>query len=507
MQNSSRIIVNTIAQYSRSIVNMIINLIATRVILVALGFSDYGIYSLISGVVAFLTFINNALAVTTQRYLSIAQGHQNPDEPAVVFKNSLFLHLIVAIFLVAGLELLFPLLFDGFLNIPPERLDASKALYHIIAIVLCISVVSSPYKAAIIAHENIVFISVVEVLDAAIKLASAYALSMVSIDKLVAYGLFLLFIQVFNLAALAIYAAIKYRECAWSFHFKINKGYIKDFFSFAGWTFYSIGSVYGRSQGLAVVINKFMGTIVNASYGLALQISGALNTLSQSLLNAVNPQLMKSEGQGNRTKMLRFAEIESKISLLVFSAVSIPILFEMPKLLELWLKEVPEFSVFFCRMVIIASIFDMITVGLGSANQAVGKIRNYTLIIYTIKLMTVPISFICLKLVDNVVIVGVAYVLLELISALIRIPLLKRSANMNVGSFIRNVIVKSIIPLAVLVLACFVITSITESNFRFLLTFTIPVVFFFVCIYFWGLCEDEKAIVEDIVNKIKCYGK
>ena len=168
MQNSSRIIVNTIAQYSRSIVNMIINLIATRVILVALGFSDYGIYSLISGVVAFLTFINNALAVTTQRYLSIAQGHQNPDEPAVVFKNSLFLHLIVAIFLVAGLELLFPLLFDGFLNIPPERLDASKALYHIIAIVLCISVVSSPYKAAIIAHENIVFISVVEVLDAAI---------------------------------------------------------------------------------------------------------------------------------------------------------------------------------------------------------------------------------------------------------------------------------------------------------------------------------------------------
>lgn len=507
MRNSSRIIVNTIAQYSRSIVNMIMNLIATRVILATLGFSDYGIYSLISGVVAFLSFINNALAVTTQRYLSIAQGQPNSDESVVVFKNSLLLHLIVAIVLVAGLELIFPFLFDGFLNIPLERLTASKALYHIIAFVLCISVVSSPYKAAIIAHENIVFISVVEVLDAAIKLACAYALSIVSIDKLVAYGLFLLFIQIFNIAALAIYAAIKYPECAWSIHFDINKGYIKEFFSFAGWTFYSIGSVYGRSQGLAVVINKFMGTIVNASYGLALQISGALNTLSQSLLNAVNPQLMKSEGQGNRSKMLRFAEIESKISLLVFSAVSIPILFEIPRLLELWLKDIPEYSVFFCRMVILASIFDMITVGMGSANQAVGKIKNYTLIIYTIKLLTVPISFICLKLGGDVVIIGAAYVLLELISALARIPVLKRSANMNVWSFIRNVIFKSIIPLGALVVACFVITNNTESSFRFLLTFTIPVAIFFVCIYLWGLCDDEKAIVDDIVNKIKCYGK
>lgn len=505
MNNSSRILVNTIAQYSRSIVNMVLNLIATRVILSALGFSDYGIYSLISGVVAFLSFISNALAVTTQRYISISQGHKDIDETSMVFKNSLFLHLLVAIVLVVGLELVFPFLFDGFLNIPSDRITASKVLYHIITGILFISVISSPFRAAIIAHENIVFISVVEILDAVIKLVGAYILLIIQYDKLISYGVFLLLIQLFNIAVLAIFASRKYEECSWGSNFVINKVYIRDFFSFAGWTFYSIGCVFGRSQGLAVVINKFLGTLVNASYGLALQISGALNTLSQSLLNAVNPQLMKSEGQGNRDKMLRYAEIESKISLLVFSAVSIPLLFEMPRLLELWLKDVPEFSVFFCRMVILASLFDMVTVGLGSANQAVGKIKNYTLIINTIKLLTVPVSFLCLFYGFNIFYLGVSYILLEVASALVRIPLLKNSAGLEIKSFVKKVILKSFSPIITLILSCWVITFFIESSYRFIITFTIPVFLFIVCVYFWGLCDDEKTIIEGII--IKIYGR
>lgn len=503
MQTSSRIFVNTIAQYSRSIVNMILNLIATRVILAALGMSDYGIYSLISGVVAFLSFINNALAVTTQRYLSISQGRDDEVETRVVFKNSLYLHLFVAVLLIVGLELVYPFLFNGFLNIPAERLSASKTLYHIIAAVLCISVVSSPYKAVIIAHENIVFVSIVEVLDAVIKLVCAYLLAVVHFDRLIAYSLFLLLIQIFNVGALALYSKIKYTECKQGTLHRLDRSFIKDFFSFAGWTFYSIGCVYGRSQGLAVVINKFMGTMLNASYGLALQISGALNTLSQSLLNAVNPQLMKSEGKGDRGRMLRLAEIESKIALLVFVAVSVPALFEMPRLLEIWLKEVPECAVFFCRMVIVASIFDMVTIGLGSANQAVGDIKKYTLVIYTIKLLTVPLAYVCLKLNNNVELLGIIYVVLEIISAIYRLPIVKKSSGLDVSAFLRNVLVKSLFPIIVLVTLCWMVTNFTNMAFRFLLTFTIPVFIFALTVYFFGLSQDEKVIVERIIKMIK----
>ena len=502
MQTSSRIIVNTIAQYSRSIVNMILNLIATRVILDTLGMSDYGIYSLISGVVAFLSFINNALAVTTQRYLSISQGHNNLEETRDVFKNSLFLHLFVAIILIIGLESVYPLLFNGFLNIPEERLDASRTLYHTILGILCISVVSSPYKAVIIAHENIVFVSIVEVIDAVIKLVCAYLLVVVPFDKLIAYGLFLLVMQLFNIASLAIYSVFKYPECKPRKRHKVNYSFLKEFFSFAGWTFYSIGCVYGRSQGLAVVINKFTGTILNASYGLALQISGALNTLSQSLLNAVNPQLMKSEGSGDRKRMLWLTEIESKIALLVFAAVSVPALFEMPSLLQLWLKEVPDSAVFFCRMVIIASIFDMVTIGLGSANQAVGDIKIYTLVIYTIKLLTVPLAYVCLCIVNSIELLGAVYVLLEIMSAIFRLPIVKKSAGLDIQSFLNNVVLKSLLPITVLIGSCWTIVTKNGMPFRFLLTFTAPVIIYAIIVYFFSLSQEEKKIVKRIVDKV-----
>lgn len=70
MDTNKRIVVNTFAQHIRAIVNILMSLFATRYILLALGSSDFGIFSLIGSTVAMLGFITNALVVTTQRHLS-----------------------------------------------------------------------------------------------------------------------------------------------------------------------------------------------------------------------------------------------------------------------------------------------------------------------------------------------------------------------------------------------------------------------------------------------------
>ena len=74
MRASNRIIVNTIAQYVRTILNMLLSLISVRLVLNILGVSDYGIYSLVAGVVSLLSFFTNSLVGSTQRFLSIHQG-------------------------------------------------------------------------------------------------------------------------------------------------------------------------------------------------------------------------------------------------------------------------------------------------------------------------------------------------------------------------------------------------------------------------------------------------
>ena len=503
MQPSKRIIVNTIAQYTRSIFNMVLALISTRVILRSLGVDDYGIYSVVAGAVSLLSFITSSLIITTQRFLSVAQGENNLNKSKTIFNTSLILHLFVGLGVIIILEALYPFLMNGFLNIPDSRLYSAKILYHTIVCVMFLTLVTSPFRAVIVSHENIVYISVIEVLDAIFKLLIALSLVLFKSDKLIAYGLLLIGIQVFNFCALSFFAYRKFPECVSPKLSLVDKDYMKGLFSFAGWTMYNIGCNYGRNQGIAFALNKAFNTAVNAAYGLGFQVSGALSALSQSLANAINPQLMKSEGAGNRTRMLRFAEIESKFAFFMMAALAIPAIFEIERLLQIWLGEVPDYAALFCRMVMLGAMCDMLTFGLGPANQAVGNIRNYTLLIFTTKLMTLPVVIVLLVLKCPLYSVAIAYVTFELLSSLLRIPFLHKTAGLSIREFYRNVFRKEIIPIGVLLLSCTLSVSFLRLNNRFLITFSVSIILFAICIYCFGLCKDEKEILSDYLLKLR----
>ena len=170
MNRTNRIIVNTIAQYLKTILCGIITLYSARLILQYLGVDDFGIYSLIAGVVAMLSFITNSLSATTQRFLSLYQGKQDNNSVVRYLANSIYMHLTLGVFLVVLLLLLtYPIVYHA-LVIPEERIGAATAVYIAVVITLFFSFLSSPFKALTISHENIVFVSIVDILDAVIKL-------------------------------------------------------------------------------------------------------------------------------------------------------------------------------------------------------------------------------------------------------------------------------------------------------------------------------------------------
>ena len=74
MKASQRVFINTIAQYVRTAINMCLSLYTVRLVLLTLGQSDFGIYSLIAGLVAMLSFLTNSLVNTTQRFVSFYKG-------------------------------------------------------------------------------------------------------------------------------------------------------------------------------------------------------------------------------------------------------------------------------------------------------------------------------------------------------------------------------------------------------------------------------------------------
>lgn len=497
MTPSQRIIVNTVAQYVRTLLNVFLSLYSTRLILAALGQTDFGIYSVVAGVVAMLAFMTNALVSTTQRYLSFHHGKGDREALGRVFGNSMLLHILIGIstFVLLG-ALTHPILF-GVLKIEAGREMAAVSVYLSAVVMLMLTFITAPFRALFIARENIVYISVIDVLDGVFRLLIAIFLTYIaSYDKLISYAVLLIGISVFNLLAFAIYALKRFEECHWPKWSEWDPQFIGQLSSFAGWTIYSTGCIMARTQGIAILLNRFFGSILNASYGIAQQVAGATNFVAASITNAMSPQIIKAEGNSNRDHMLRLAETASKYATLLLSLVAIPLVVEMPTILEVWLKEVPENAVLFCRFILIACVCDQTTIGLGIANQAIGNIRDYSLIVNTIKVLTLPAAWLCLHFGLPIVSVMWCYTGIEMLCALTRMPFLYFTGGLQVGQFIRNVFLRALFPIIVMIAASWTAARYIDIPYRFLLTLLISVTAGLIAIWCTALSKNEKEILK-----------
>ena len=468
-----------------------------------LGIADYGIYSLIAGVVSMLSFFTNSLVGSTQRFLSVSQGKGKLDTLKVVFSNSVFLHVILGIIILVVLESLTPFLFSGFLNIPDNRLNVASIVYQMVIFMVYMSFIAAPYRALLVSRENIVYTSIVDVLNGVFKVIFVLFLSFVPFDKLAAYGCIMLFISLFDLLAVAVYGSKKYEECIFPRMKYFSIAYIRELFSFTGWITYSTLCIALRTQGFAVVLNKILGTTVNAAYGIGSQISGMVSFVSTSFTNAIAPQLMAAEGSGNRERMWNLAILQSKFSFLLMAMVGIPTIFEMNSLLSLWLVEVPPYAVLFGIMFVAMQIVDMLTSGLGLANRAIGNIALYTVITYTPKLCILPIGWILLKYNQPLWVVALIIVMIEIVCMLLRIPLLLGTKGFRATLFIKKVFICSSLPVVLSILCCSCIQQIIDSSFRFLVTFILSILLFLISTYYTSLSQVEKRKVQAIASSIK----
>lgn len=502
-KNSTRLIVNTAAQYCRTVINLVLSLYSTRLILNALGLADYGIFTLIAGVVSMLAFMTNAMVTTTQRFMSYHQTKSDLKTQQQVFSNSVLMHLGMSIVVLLILEIVGLFLFDGFLNIKPDRLHAAKIIYQCAIAMILMSFVTAPYKALLISHENIVYTSIVEVCDGVLKVGIAVALTVWGTDKLIMYGYLMFAIYILDFLAYSIYDFRKYKECILpSFKF-FNRAYVKSMTSFIGWQLYSTGCIMGRTQGTAIILNKFFGTIVNAAFGIALQVSSAVSFISSSLTLAINPQIIKAEGSGDRAKMLQLSEIASKFSFLLLALIVIPLLFALPWVLKLWLGKVPEWSVLFCSVILITALIDQITLGLGAANQAIGNVGAYARVVNTIKILTIPVLLGLLYINVELEYAIWCYPIIELICALCRLPFLKRTGGLDIKAYSTNVFAKLILPTATILGGCYLIRVLFSSPWVYLGLVTVVLVVYLLVAYFFSLSKSEKNIVDGLYHSLK----
>lgn len=501
MNPSTRLVVNTIAQNVRTIINVILSLYSTRIVMQALGVSDYGIYMLVAGIVALLPYLVNALITTTQRHLSFAFGQGNTTEVKLIFANSYLLHWLFGGLLSLVAVSLVSAIFDyGFLNIEPEKLLESKYVYFLVLAAVFFTFITAPFRSLLIAHENIVYISIVDVLDGILKLTLVFSLFLVEEWRLPLYALIIAAIQLFNLLMLAGYSKLHYGECILVPNIHLFKKVItKKILGFATWTTYSTLCIYFRNQGFAVILNRFFGTVINAAYGVATQVFGSTQFLSEAIVNAVRPQVVMAEGCGNRQQMLNLALKACKFCFLISALCIIPLIFEIQPVLNFWLGYIPPYADVFCRILLLSVLFDQITIGLNIANTAIGKIRNFTLLVFTTKALAVPVAYYLLHRGEPVEIAMLAFLILEVLSGVIRVPYLMHNGGMKFRSFVCEVILRILPSCLVMSAVCYASCHWLNFDFRFLVTGCLNALFGAIAIFCFSATSQERHKIMNIV--------
>lgn len=391
MNTSVRVLFNTISLYGKMIITTIISLYLTRIVLNYLGASDFGLYNLIGGVISLLSFVNSALMVSTQRYLSVAMGENNIPKIKEIVSSSILIHIALAIFLIIVFELCCNLLFNGFLNIEPNRLHAAKIVYQIMIVSMVFTVLGVPYNALINAKEDLWIFSVIEILCAILKLGIIVIFYYSKSDALIVYTLWISAVTIINFLFKYLWCILKYKDCKnISILRRKNIPLIKEMVEYSGWNAFGALAIIGRNQGVAILLNIFWGTAINAVYGIANQVNSQLVYFSTMMTASVTPQIMKSYGEGNNSRLLDLSVFTCKLSFFLSAVFAIPLLLELPFILEIWLKDVPECTETFCSLIIYVFLIMQFYPGLNRAIQACGKIKLYQVLTSIIILLPIP---------------------------------------------------------------------------------------------------------------------
>lgn len=506
MSNSVRVLKNTIVLYTKVIASTVIWLYLTRVVLDTLGVEDYGIYTLIAGVIAILSFVNTALMSSTQRFLSIALGKGNENQVKQYFSAGMIIHLTIGLIIVFALEAIAPFLFNGFLNIPEARHSVAIQMYQLMVASTFVTIVGVPYSSAINAYEDMWFIGVVQIAGTILKLGVILLFKILPSDKLLIYTGWITFITIAEVFVQYIWCKIHYYPCRRNnYSFKKSKGLIREMIGFTGWNTLGAFAVVGRNQGVTTVLNIFFGPKINGIFGIANQVDGQLINFANTLTAAITPQIIKSEGQGERKKMLFLSVFSSKLTFFLSAIFAIPLLLELSLVLGVWLKDVPEYTDVYCRIILFMFLVCELYPGLTRGIQAVGQIKWQQIFTSITVLLPIPTGIVLFKM--DYTHYTIIYIMLiaQIVSAGITIYFSKKYFELPLGSFILFIF-KAVVTFLVSYYIGHYIDNMmihqTSDLVRFVVVSAISDIIFISAYFIFCFSKQEKNMISSLVNNL-----
>jgi O-antigen/teichoic acid export membrane protein len=504
MKNANKIVFNTFIIYLKIIFNIIVTFYTTRVILDCLGQEDYGIWSLIGGLIALFSVVYSAMTTASMRFMSHSLGTGDQNLINKTFSTSLLLHIVIGLIFVLVIEFSGIFMFKYMLNIPIHKISDAWYVFHMTIAITFLYIIAVPYDAVLNSHENILGLAVFDVIGIILRLVIVFYISTLKGNLLIIYSILTMLNQLLLMLAKQYYSFKKYNECNFNFRMNYDSEFMKKILSFTLWNFFGSLAHVSATHFKGLILNMFYGVSLNTPNGISSNVSGQIGIFSNSMTMAINPQLVKSEGGGDRGRMLQLTGSSTKFSIFIFMILALPIFLELPLLLKLWLKVVPEYTVVFCRLILIYMLLEKLTFEITNAIRAVGDVKRFQLIETMIQISNIPLSYLFLKLGFQPTVIYVITILITVFITFERLYFGKTLLNLNTKDFLLKSVFPPIAVLIVSSILCYPIQLLLQENvIRLIISLFLTSFLSLTMFMIWGLTSQEKSIFLSLISQIK----
>lgn len=492
LENTNKaIFVNTIISYARLIVTAIAGLFTTRFALQALGVDDFGLFSVIGGIIAFIAIINTIMLSTSNRFIAVAIGKGNEDEINEQFNVNLMIHVCIGLLIAVSAFPIGEWYIHRYIHYAGD-IDTVVTVFNITIIGSIVSFIGVPYNGLLVAKERFFVFCGCDIIASLLRMGIAYAIVYWFDNKLLVYTIGITILSVLPYFVYIIYCHAVFGRLV-KFRFIRKKEKYKEMLSFSVWIGYGALATVGKGQGAALIVNMFFTTAMNTALGIANSVNGILHNFGANVAKSISPQITKSYAAGNMERSEELVCLSSKISFLFMLLISSPFFVAAEYLLSLWLGSVPDNVVIFVILLIVDALIGSLNAGIPEIIFASGNIKWYQIIVNTLFLLSVVAAFFVLRAGAPAYYLVVTYIIFSLIVLVVRQVVLNRVVHFNNWVVLKKAYLPSLLVLILFLPQIFILRL---FSFHPLIRISITICYLLLLIWGVGLNHSERGYLQ-----------
>ena len=501
MSNNKKIAKNTMFLYFRMLLSMVVSLYTARVVLNALGVSDYGLYNVLGGILTILSVLTVLVSSGTQRFLNYEMGkNASTDRLRDVFTSSLTIYIAIYIVILLLAESLGLWFVNHKLVIPDSRLFAANLVYQVTVLQLLLQFIQSTYVSAVLAHERMDVYGYIGVGEPILRLILVSSLPYCFLDKMVGYSLIVFILGISTTTFYILFCRKNFEECRFQLSFNLPQ--IKKMLSFTVWNLLETLSNVLSGQGLNILLNLFFGPIVNAARAIAFQVNNAVHGFASNFLIAVFPQITKNYSAGNRTEFYNLMIRGGKFSFILLSVIMIPIMLNIDYLLVLWLKTPPKQSSLFVVLVLVSELIRMTSEPLYTGIQATGNIKKYQIITNAVTLLNLPFCYVLLQIFEEPALVFYTTIGISVCFVLSRMYFIHKLTEFPSHNYAAILLFRCLIPFSIAYIPMLLLNGMLTINiYSFIIVSVAAICWTCLIFYCLSLNQQERRFIINLVSK------